>query len=207
MMGNSLCLRCWGWPSVRDYEVSHTNSFFIEFLRSRAQQRRRSRLSRWRLISSALSDTPSSICGVFAERGNGVRGDATRRWFTHPLAASLRPRNGSGPCELHDRTWPRDPPGKTGHLQRRDPWPWHGGAARIRAVQRSCSSSHPHRRGFLVRRLNSDLLECVDDVLECLARHGANPVALQSRQCRRQAGRPSLTHDSSRPRITTHSYL
>ena len=42
---------------------------------------------------------------------------------------------------------------------------------------------------------NSDLLECVDDVLECLARHGANPVALQSRQCRRQAGRPSLTHE------------
>ncbi|MGA8948460.1 MAG: hypothetical protein WB497_21385, partial [Pseudolabrys sp.] len=23
---------------------------------------------------------------VLAERGNGVQGDATRRWFTHPLA-------------------------------------------------------------------------------------------------------------------------
>ena len=50
---------------------------------------------------------------VLAERGNGVQGDATRRWFTHPLAASLRPRNRSEPCELHDRTWPRDSQGKT----------------------------------------------------------------------------------------------
>ena len=33
MMGEFTCLQCWAWPGASDCEVSHTNSFFIEFLR------------------------------------------------------------------------------------------------------------------------------------------------------------------------------
>ena len=38
--GEFTCLQCWDWPGVPDYEVGHTNSFFIEFLRLQAPQGR-----------------------------------------------------------------------------------------------------------------------------------------------------------------------